>query len=102
VNKIESCSERTGDFDTATWAETRGTGGTVPQKFEVGDGPMGPCIRPPIFEEVVLYGGLLLRIVAYRDISYIYNFYLYERPDPDFETSFGSILQAVLFGEHNY
>ena len=30
----------------------RGTGGTVPpNKFEVGD---GPCIRPPIFREVVL------------------------------------------------
>ena len=29
----------------------RGTGGTVPPKFEVGD---GPCIGPPIFREVVL------------------------------------------------
>lgn len=27
-----------------------GNGRTVPQKFEMhGDGPMGPCLRPPIF-----------------------------------------------------
>ena len=32
-------------------AETLGTGGRSPKKFEMGD---GPCIGPPIFREVVL------------------------------------------------
>jgi len=31
--------------------QRRRPGGTVPPKFEVGD---GPCIGPPIFREVVL------------------------------------------------
>src|SRR6218665_2871830 len=35
-----------------TWAETWGTGGTVPPKFEVGG--TAHALVPPIFREVVL------------------------------------------------